>query len=356
MPVTNYIWDVVSDNVLMEKDDDGETIARYVQEPELYGEVISQERGGETRYFNYDGEGNTCELTDENENVTDTYEYSAFGKEIARTGTTVNPFGFKGSLGYYTNGKTNDIYVRTRPYVPSTGRWLSQDRVGFVDGPNHYLYVLNSAIGFVDPSGEFRITADETSCPGCGKAAVYWRFREHTLDEWFVVQRVCTTVTIQECRKNAASCCEPQDPKTCNHCFYERIFMSDTGGHDLWRLPWYIPDGICGTIGFGLSVAELRTFPARVTRDNNDQWEEPGVLKFCDFPYGVSVGSHRDAAPEYWERSTARYASFMLAGWNCCNKDKAIGFMIYGTSGSGIGATTCGDGSNPQRPTEHIPW
>lgn len=42
MPVTNYIWDVVSDNVLMEKDDDDETIARYVQEPSLYGEAISQ--------------------------------------------------------------------------------------------------------------------------------------------------------------------------------------------------------------------------------------------------------------------------------------------------------------------------
>ena len=103
MPVTNYIWDVVSDNVLMEKDDDGETIARYVQRPELYGEVISQERDGQTRYYNFDGEGNTCELTDENQNVTDTYEYDAFGKEIARTGTTVNPFGYKGALGYYAN-------------------------------------------------------------------------------------------------------------------------------------------------------------------------------------------------------------------------------------------------------------
>lgn len=37
MPVVNYIWDVVSDNDLMEVDDEGNTLARYVQEPDLYG-------------------------------------------------------------------------------------------------------------------------------------------------------------------------------------------------------------------------------------------------------------------------------------------------------------------------------
>ena len=153
MPVTNYIWDVVSDNLLMEKDDDDETIARYVQEPSLYGEVISQERDGETRYYNYDGEGNTCELTDENQNVTDTYEYSAFGNEIARTGTTENPFGYKGALGYYTNGKTNDVYVRARTYEPMIGRWISEDLLGFVDGVNRYAYCRGNPATHQDSSG-----------------------------------------------------------------------------------------------------------------------------------------------------------------------------------------------------------
>lgn len=155
MPVTNYIWDVVSDNVLMEKDDDDETIARYVQEPSLYGEAISQERGGETRYYNYDGEGNTSELTDANQNVTDSYEYSAFGEEVARTGSTENPFGYKGALGYYTNGEMNDIYVRARTYEPTTGRWLSLDPIGFLSGTHRYQYVHNAPINFSDPSGLF---------------------------------------------------------------------------------------------------------------------------------------------------------------------------------------------------------
>ena len=33
MPVVNYIWDVASDNVLMEMDDEGNILARYVCVP-----------------------------------------------------------------------------------------------------------------------------------------------------------------------------------------------------------------------------------------------------------------------------------------------------------------------------------
>jgi len=38
-------------------------------------------------------------------------------------------------------------------YLPPTGRWLSEDPAGYVDGPNQYLYVRNSPVNFVDPSG-----------------------------------------------------------------------------------------------------------------------------------------------------------------------------------------------------------
>lgn len=155
MPVVNYIWDVVTDNVIMEVDDEGNTLARYVQQPSLYGEVTSQDRDGQTRYFNFDGLGNTAELTDENENITDTYEYSAFGEEIAHTGSTVNPFRYKGALGYYTNSETNDIYVRERIYESSIGRWLSVDPLGVGDSINQYIYVLNGPVLLIDPSGLF---------------------------------------------------------------------------------------------------------------------------------------------------------------------------------------------------------
>jgi len=129
--MTYYYWDEVNDNLFGEEDANGEVTASYTHEPGLYGELIAQERDGETRYYNYDGLGNTVELTDENQNVTDTYEYSAFGEEVARTGTTENPFGYKGAVGYYANPETGDLYVRARNYEPAVGRWISIDPMQF---------------------------------------------------------------------------------------------------------------------------------------------------------------------------------------------------------------------------------
>ena len=79
MSVTNYFWDMESDNVLMEKDETGVTTAVYTNEPSEYGKVISQHRDGETYFHHYDGSGDTRVVTDETENVVETATYSAGG-------------------------------------------------------------------------------------------------------------------------------------------------------------------------------------------------------------------------------------------------------------------------------------
>ncbi len=151
--MTYYYWDFDTDNVFLEEDENGDTIAEYTHEPGLYGELIAQERDGQVRYYNFDGQGSTRELTDENGDITDTYTYTAFGEEIAHTGTTENPFRYKGAWGYYTNSDTNDIYVRERIYEPTNGRWLSEDPLGQIDTPNQFWYVRNSPLSWMDPSG-----------------------------------------------------------------------------------------------------------------------------------------------------------------------------------------------------------
>jgi len=130
--MTRYIWDVVSDNVLMEKDEAGATTAVYTQDPGQFSELISQYRGGKTSVYHYDGQGSTRQLTDENENVTDTYTYDAFGEEVAKTGTTVNPFGYKGAIGYSTNPETGDIYIpwAGQCYEPTIAALLSPNLAG----------------------------------------------------------------------------------------------------------------------------------------------------------------------------------------------------------------------------------
>jgi RHS repeat-associated protein len=153
MPTTNFIWDELSDNVLLESDDSDAVTAAYVNRPEQFGELLSQDRSGAKTFFHFDGESTTSALTDANENITDTFIFTAYGEEVARTGTTTNPFGYKGAVGYYTDESTSDIYVRNRTYEPTIGSWLSTDPLGFVDGTSLYraYFVPNET----DPSGKF---------------------------------------------------------------------------------------------------------------------------------------------------------------------------------------------------------
>ena len=154
MTKTYYVWDEENDSLLEEIDENGNVIVSYTNEPGPFGKVILQERDGVTSYYHYDGQGSTVALTDDNENVTDTYVYSAFGELVSSTGTTVNPFRYVGQYGYYTDVETNDIYIRARSYNPSLGRWLTRDPIGFRGSPwDLYEYVESNPLNVIDPSG-----------------------------------------------------------------------------------------------------------------------------------------------------------------------------------------------------------
>ena len=157
MPVTNYIYDPVTEAYLMEQDGDGNTTVVYTQEPVKYGDVIAQHRidpttgVGESFYYHPDALGSTRELTDTNGEVVATYNYDAFGNTIASTGTVENPFRFTGNVGYYWDEELQTYHIRARNYQPTTGRWTNQDPIGFAGGINLYgaYFVPNET----DPSG-----------------------------------------------------------------------------------------------------------------------------------------------------------------------------------------------------------
>ncbi len=154
MPVTHYVWDELSDNVLKEVNDTVATVAEYTNEPGQFGELISQRRDSTDNYFHFDAQGSTRQLTSDDETETDSYSYSAFGETVAISGSTDNPYRYNGAVGYYTDQETNVTYVRMRMYQPTVGRWLSEDALGVnTYRPNPYAYADNQPLNMTDPSG-----------------------------------------------------------------------------------------------------------------------------------------------------------------------------------------------------------
>jgi len=108
-----------------------------------------------TSYYHYDALGSTRELTNSAGDVTDSYIYNAWGEEVAKTGTSINPFRWVGNVGYSYDGDTDNYYVRARNYSPAQARWLSVDPIGYIGSKlNLYEYVGGNPVTLLDPSGE----------------------------------------------------------------------------------------------------------------------------------------------------------------------------------------------------------
>ncbi len=138
--------------VLEERDGTGGLLAQYV-----YGDdLISQKRGGATRYYHYDGQMSTRALSDASAAVVDAYTFDAFGLLLERTGVTQNDYLYTGeqydpNVGFY--------YLRARYYNQDTGRFLTHDPAeGSIFEPatlHRYLYAGADPVSCIDPSGEF---------------------------------------------------------------------------------------------------------------------------------------------------------------------------------------------------------
>jgi len=117
-------------------------------------QILSQNRGGARHYYHQDASRNVRLLTDSAGNASDTYNYQAFGPELSRAGTTVNPYQFAGDRFESASGL---LYLRARFYDPATGRFISRDPyTGTQNTPvslHRYLYANANPITFVDPSG-----------------------------------------------------------------------------------------------------------------------------------------------------------------------------------------------------------
>ncbi|MGH9762316.1 MAG: RHS repeat-associated core domain-containing protein, partial [Blastocatellia bacterium] len=107
-----------------------------------------------TSFYALDGHGSVRFLMDSSGNVTDTYDYDAFGILIHQTGSTPNLYlysaeQFDPDLGMY--------YLRARYMSSATGRFWTMDSFeGFGDDPlslHKYTYCSGNPVTRADPSG-----------------------------------------------------------------------------------------------------------------------------------------------------------------------------------------------------------
>jgi len=136
-----------------------ELIGGAVQRVYTYGlNRISESHASGSSFYGYDGHGTVRLLTDATANVTDRYDYDAFGDIISQTGSTPNVYLYSGeqndpNLGFY--------YLRTRYLNPSTGRFVTSDPFPANSSDpkslHRYLYANADPINRHDPSGMFSL-------------------------------------------------------------------------------------------------------------------------------------------------------------------------------------------------------
>ncbi|NER00350.1 MAG: RHS repeat-associated core domain-containing protein, partial [Cyanothece sp. SIO2G6] len=134
----------------------GEGESRQTQVSYTYGlDLVSQDRGSDDLFYHEDAHSGVRQLTDESGNITDVYDYDAYGNLIASATTSDNDYLYRGEQ---FDSDANLQYLRARYYDPSTGRFSSVDPFeGHLDQPisrHRYLYANANPISFLDPSGE----------------------------------------------------------------------------------------------------------------------------------------------------------------------------------------------------------
>ena len=143
----DFVWDQV--NVLSETDAGGATQAQYTGNPGQWGGLVSVRRSDVSSFYGTDLQSGVRMLLSQAAAVTDQYLYRAFGEELWTSGSTTNPYRYAGTYGYYRDLAAR-LYVRARHLETEGGRWISRDILTLV---KRYLYVLQSPVRLVDPSG-----------------------------------------------------------------------------------------------------------------------------------------------------------------------------------------------------------
>lgn len=121
------------------------------------GAAVSLEIDGGIYAPIHDLHGNVvCLVEAESGKVKEFYRYTAFGEEYLfdhqdnPVKNVINPWRFSSKR---TDSETGFVNFGRRYYHSGLGRWITQDPIGFDDGPNLYAYVMNNPLLNIDLYG-----------------------------------------------------------------------------------------------------------------------------------------------------------------------------------------------------------
>ena len=141
---TGYLYDGA--NFVQEKD--GATVKANLLTGGI-DETFQRSTATTTSHFLTNALGSTTVQTDANGNATATYAYDPYGNTV-KTGTDANSQTYTGR----EDDGTGLFYYRARYYMPSCGRFISEDPIGWASGQtNDYAYVGGDPLAFTDPMG-----------------------------------------------------------------------------------------------------------------------------------------------------------------------------------------------------------
>ncbi|MFJ8002532.1 RHS repeat-associated core domain-containing protein [Streptomyces sp. NPDC096310] len=124
-------------------------------------QYLTRTENGKTQVYLTDALGTVIGLADPDGTVATRYTYDPNGQPTSSGAESTNPYTFTGR----ENDGTGLLHYRNRYYAPETGRFISQDPIGYAGGTNLYEYALSSPTTYTDPNGNNPMLA---GCVGGG--------------------------------------------------------------------------------------------------------------------------------------------------------------------------------------------
>ncbi len=114
--------------------------------------VYSLDEDGNRWIYHADTRGSVGAITDDSQNLLNSYTYGPYGKVMGASSSLENPYQFIGTYG--VSHDENGLYhMHRRYYDPETGCFMNEDPLGLAAGLNLYDYVEGDPVNRTDPGG-----------------------------------------------------------------------------------------------------------------------------------------------------------------------------------------------------------